>query len=220
MRRPKLPQAIKTEVTQKCRRRCCICFGLNRDSGIKKGQFAHLDHDPTNNSPDNVVFLCLNHHDEYDGKTSQSASITKEEISRYRDELYRFVSDEFEAEQATAAGKEVTPSYWSFKQGPSKIEIENALDFHVGPHRTRSALSLLDSGPKSMNEFQVKIPGDPDWILVIVTALVKDQLAFGPSGDKKQFRISQKGERTLRILDAIPDFIKNAWWEANWKITR
>lgn len=207
-------------MTLKCRRRCCICFGLNRDSALKKGQFAHLDRDPTNNSEDNVIFLCLDHHDEYDGKTSQSASITKKEVSRYRDELYRFVSDEFEAERTSQVGKEVTSDYWNFKEGPSKTEIENALDFNAGPHRTRSALLLLDSGPKSMDELQSKIPGDPDWISVIVRALVKDHLAFEQSGGENQFRISPKGERTLRILDAIPSFIKNAWWDANWKITR
>lgn len=164
--------------------------------------------------------MCLDHHDEYDSKTSQSASITTEEVSHYRDELYRFISNEFEAKRIANTGKEVAPSYWSFKQGPSKTEIESVLDFHAGPHRSRSALFLLDGGPKSMDELQAKIPGDPDWISVMVNALVEDHLAFGPSGDKNQFRISQKGERTLRILEAIPDFIKNAWWEANWKITR
>ena len=86
--RPKIPEAIQTEVLVKSRRRCCICYGLKRDDEVKKGQIAHLDHNRTNNNATNLAFLCLNHHDEYDGKTSQAKKITKSEVEHFRDELY------------------------------------------------------------------------------------------------------------------------------------
>jgi hypothetical protein len=62
--------------------RCCV----------KTGQIAHLDHNHNNNEPDNLAFLCLVHHDQYDSKTSQSKGLRENEIKRYRTELYTNVS--------------------------------------------------------------------------------------------------------------------------------
>jgi hypothetical protein len=50
----------------------------------KKGQIAHLDRDPSHNDPDNLAFLCLEHHDQYDSRPSQSKGLTPEEVKRYR----------------------------------------------------------------------------------------------------------------------------------------
>ncbi|GAI25601.1 unnamed protein product, partial [marine sediment metagenome] len=79
----KNPKA-ETEVLLKSKRRCCLCFGLNQNLKEKKGQIAHLDKDPSNDKLDNLAFLCLEHHDQYDSKTSQSKSIQINEIKAYR----------------------------------------------------------------------------------------------------------------------------------------
>ena len=89
-KRKKSTNAVKDDVLVRSRRRCCICYGLHRDSKPKKGQLAHLDRNPCNNDPDNLAFLCLEHHDEYDSSTSQSKGFTKEELKRYRVELYAY----------------------------------------------------------------------------------------------------------------------------------
>lgn len=73
------------------RRRCCICYGLNRDTGIKQGQVGHLDHDRSNNDPDNLAFFCLDHHDQYDSKTSQSKRFTTSEVRGFRKELHEAI---------------------------------------------------------------------------------------------------------------------------------
>lgn len=92
MVRKKIPDNIQKEVLVTSRRRCCICYGLNRDISIKKGQIAHLDGDNNNNNKfDNLAFLCFDHHDEYDGKTSQSKNFTIKEVKKYRAELYENV---------------------------------------------------------------------------------------------------------------------------------
>lgn len=91
MVRKKIPDNIQKEVLVTSRRRCCICYGLNRDISIKKGQIAHLDGDNNNNKFDNLAFLCFDHHDEYDGKTSQSKNFTIKEVKKYRAELYENV---------------------------------------------------------------------------------------------------------------------------------
>ena len=85
--RTKIPDSTQAEVLVQSRRRCCVCFGLNRDDSVKKGQIAHLDGDKTNNRIGNLAFLCFDHHDEYDSPTSQSKGLTRMELERFRDEL-------------------------------------------------------------------------------------------------------------------------------------
>ena len=65
---------------------------MNQDDAEKKGQIAHLDRNASNNSPDNLAFLCLDHHDQYDSRPSQAKGLTIEEVKRYRTELLAFVA--------------------------------------------------------------------------------------------------------------------------------
>ena len=90
--RKKISKQIITDVTTRSRRRCCICFGLDRDDREKRGQIAHLDHNPSNNTPDNLAFLCLHHHDDYDSRRSQSKGLGVDEVKRYQTELLAFVA--------------------------------------------------------------------------------------------------------------------------------
>jgi hypothetical protein len=88
MTRNPVPKDIQDQVVLLSRRRCCICFGLNADLELKQGQIAHLDHNNTNFDMDNVAFLCLPHHDQYDSTTSQSKGLREGEVKRFRQELY------------------------------------------------------------------------------------------------------------------------------------
>ncbi len=81
-------KATETEVLFKSRRICALCYGLNQDTVPKKGQIAHIDEDSSNASLDNLVYLCLRHHDEYDSTTSQSKGITEQELRKHRSYLY------------------------------------------------------------------------------------------------------------------------------------
>ncbi len=85
--RKKAPEHIESEVLTKSGRRCCLCYGLNGDSSVKDGQIAHIDQDPQNSHIDNLVYLCIPHHDKYDSTTSQSKGITAHEVRSYRDAL-------------------------------------------------------------------------------------------------------------------------------------
>lgn len=62
---------------------------------MKSGQIAHLDKDNSNNSEDNLAFICLNHHDEYDSSSSQRKNFTIGEVKIFRDELYVAVASGF-----------------------------------------------------------------------------------------------------------------------------
>jgi len=73
------------------RRRCALCFFLDRDHAQKKGQIAHLDRRRANSLEDNLAFLCLNHHTDYDSTTSQHKNYTIPEVKAARKALYAWV---------------------------------------------------------------------------------------------------------------------------------
>jgi len=86
--RTPIKTADETKILVSSLRRCCICFSLNQDFSVKKGQIAHLDKNPANSSFDNLVFLCFDHHDEYDSTTRQSKGFHINEVKEYRSRLY------------------------------------------------------------------------------------------------------------------------------------
>lgn len=90
MARRKIPSTTETDLLVHSRRRCALCFGLAHDVGVKRGQIAHLDQNPENNDLANLVWLCLEHHDQYDGRTRQSKGLTLGEMRHYRSDLYAF----------------------------------------------------------------------------------------------------------------------------------
>ncbi len=92
MARKKVPDNIQVELLTQSARRCCLCFGIDHDYNEKSGQIAHLDNDPSNNKIDNLVWLCLKHHDKYDSSTSQSKNYTIKEVIGYRNSLYEKVN--------------------------------------------------------------------------------------------------------------------------------
>src|SRR5438132_12485159 len=97
--RPHLPRSIEAEILIRSRRRCCVCYGLKRDLAEKRGQIAHLDRNRENNRPDNLAYFCLDHHDQYDSRTSQSKGLTEGEAKHYRQELYEALENEMSAPQ-------------------------------------------------------------------------------------------------------------------------
>lgn len=90
-----MPANTEAEVLLLCRRRCCVCVGLERDTTMKRGQIAHLDHDPANNDSDNLAFLCFDHHDWYDTQPSQSKRLTLQEVRHFRRELHEVIEQEW-----------------------------------------------------------------------------------------------------------------------------
>ncbi len=89
MTRKAISESVERSILTKSRRRCCLCFWLDGADEVKRGQLAHLDRNHENSVEDNLAFLCLEHHDQYDGKSSVSKSLKVEEVRHWRDELYR-----------------------------------------------------------------------------------------------------------------------------------
>jgi hypothetical protein len=86
-RRP-LNRQLAKDVLIACRRRCCLCFFLEDRDEVRKGQIAHLNRRRGDDRFDNLVYLCLEHHDEYDSNTSQVKRLSPQEVKEYRNRLY------------------------------------------------------------------------------------------------------------------------------------
>ena len=133
IQRKKTPPNVETEILKKCRRRCAFCFGLHQDTSIKEGQIAHLDKNPSNYNIDNLAFLCLKHHNQYDSTTSQSKNLTMLEAKEYRKELELWIT-EFQA-QNTEQPKTIAPfsDLESCYEEKRKILKEGLLDndYHI-----------------------------------------------------------------------------------------
>jgi hypothetical protein len=120
-RRKPVPKRTETELLVQSRRRCCICFALDNDLTQKQGQIAHLDGDPANNHPDNLAYLCFDHHDQYDSRTRQSKGLTIDEVKTYRAQLYELLDTT--AGETRTPGTGIPPS----QHIPPSIEVHDAI---------------------------------------------------------------------------------------------
>ena len=87
MRAP-ISSKIQADLLIRSRRRCCLCVYLLGDKRVKKLQISHIDRNHANNSLENLAALCMDHHDEYDTKRSQSKGITMQELRNYKKTLF------------------------------------------------------------------------------------------------------------------------------------
>jgi hypothetical protein len=79
-------------VLVRSRRRCALCYGLKGDFEEKIGQIAHIDQNRSNDSLENLAWLCFEHHSLYDSTTSQHKNYQSSEIKRHRGSLYTAVA--------------------------------------------------------------------------------------------------------------------------------
>jgi hypothetical protein len=78
---------VESEILIAVRRRCALCFGLDGDLRRKNGQIAHIDRNALNDAEENLAWLCLPHHSEYDSRSRQQKGILPDELRIYRASL-------------------------------------------------------------------------------------------------------------------------------------
>ena len=92
--RKRIDPSDEATLLMACRRRCCLCTHYKSDFSRKKGQIAHIDGDRTNAAIANLVFLCLECHDEYDSRSSQSKNFTQKELRLCKQQLDSYYSND------------------------------------------------------------------------------------------------------------------------------
>ena len=85
------PKDVEEKILIESRRVCAFCHYFENDNRVKmRGQIAHADRDPSNVEQENGAYLCKEHHDEYDSKSTQSKRLTPAELKEARDDLHVF----------------------------------------------------------------------------------------------------------------------------------
>jgi hypothetical protein len=74
--RPSIPSKIKTDVKQESHLSCAICGYMDN------GEVAHIEavKKTYNNSPDNLIFLCPNHHTKFDLGFKPNSNVSEDEV--------------------------------------------------------------------------------------------------------------------------------------------
>jgi hypothetical protein len=92
--RAHIPDDIEYEVVMRCKRHCCMCYGLDGLLKAADGQLAHLGRDPSKVEVDDLAYLCLECHKKYDTKNNRVLSYKPTEIRGYRTLLYKALRHE------------------------------------------------------------------------------------------------------------------------------
>lgn len=93
MTRKAIAPVVQADIVIKSRRRCALCVFLDGNDSERLGQIAHLNGDHSDNRFENLAWLCLEHHDKFDSKTSQTKNYTQIELRNYRDRLYQMYGE-------------------------------------------------------------------------------------------------------------------------------
>ena len=81
-----IPKDLAADVMFAADRTCCVC----RENG-KAIQIHHIDGDPSNNTPENLVVLCLEHHNQTQITGGFGRKLDAPLVARYRDEWLKDV---------------------------------------------------------------------------------------------------------------------------------
>jgi class 3 adenylate cyclase len=117
--RKHIPEEVRTRLLTACRRRCCLCWHFEGSKSQEQGQIVHIDRDATNPNEENLAFLCLRHHNEYDTRPSQSKGLTPGELLEGKAALLKAIADN---PQAFLAGVTPQPSAPVFDQQGQTVE--------------------------------------------------------------------------------------------------
>ena len=135
MKRAPKNMRTQAEVLLASRRRCCMCIFLDDNDKVRPGQIAHLNRNAGDPRFDNLVWLCLEHHDAYDTRRSQSKGYSEIEVRAYREQLYAKYpkSEAFEAKELQ--GEDNEPEVTNPIFGKVIDGKDNNLDFLKRPWR-------------------------------------------------------------------------------------
>jgi hypothetical protein len=127
MSRVLVPQSTETELLIKSGRRCALCYGLSKDQSEKEGQIAHLDQDASNNNLNNLCWLCLDHHNQYDSSTKQTKNYTEQEVKNHRNTLYSAIPNIQKTNISQAGSVSVSADMAAGNNGGGDVNIKGGV---------------------------------------------------------------------------------------------
>jgi hypothetical protein len=183
--------------------------------GIKDGQIAHVDRDASNSRIENLAFLCLQHHDQYDTRRSQSKGFTEAELLHYRANLYQSFNQEarpfVSALERESSRDDLFSEFSGLVPEKWKHVCDEALRFYTGPHRTQSAVLAALDGPKSAQAIAEQIPpNDLTCTQVIIDGAVQNAWLQQSRARPDSYVATVRARVLLEALAEIPEAVKAA----------
>lgn len=215
MTRKSIPPVIQADVVIKSKRRCALCVGLNENTSERLGQIAHLNGDHSDSRFENLVWLCLEHHDKFDSKTSQTKNYTQIEVKNHRDNLYKSYSysdysqDDIELTRRYLREYANIFTYIFHENSELAVKIDhNAMD-SLSEIRNFWHTNTLRSFNSSIREIQDHIANNIVGILGIYELNMYDWVGNYIKFDNHRFSrsiLQQKKEEVTVFVDTIAGY--------------
>lgn len=221
MTRKAVPQEVQESILVLCRRRCALCFGLNQDLTVNmNGQIAHINRNANDSRPENLAYLCFDHHNLYDSKPSQSKGLTEGELREYQRRLY----EQFEDKSSKAAPvhadtfaefEDLVPPKWRY------IYVE-ALEFYTSQHRLQEAVLMALETPQSLEQIAAGLipPDNLQWTVAIIEDALKRGLLRKSVRQPGKYEATTRTKVFLEVLDQVPEAVKQSAgmkiWRPDW----
>jgi hypothetical protein len=219
--RAPIPKETETAVLLLSRRRCAFCFGLDSDVTQKNGQLAHINRRPNDNRQENLAFLCLPHHDEYDTTRSQSKGLTPGELRKYVATLYAYFDSQVTPKPERS--DDLFAEYRNLVQPRWRYIYEKALNLATGPHRTLESVLMTLESPKTIAEISRHLipPDNLEWSTAIVEGAVAEGYLVESKNTPGLYEATPLTRVLMEALEEIPDAVKDAagrkvWEPSDW----
>src|SRR5471032_1705521 len=97
-KRKRVDDELAAEISFAVDLRCCLCEHLSElPPRVRNGQIHHLDGNPSNNAIDNLVWLCIEHHEDVGKVGRASRRMSPAVIRRYQKRLQKLVQQRLRA---------------------------------------------------------------------------------------------------------------------------
>lgn len=135
-----IPKDLAADVMFAADRTCCVC----RENG-KAVQIHHIDGDPSNNTLENLVVLCLEHHDQTQIKGGFGRKLDAAQVTRYRDAWLKDVKWRRTQANERAVKRAV--------EGVSISQQRNSLTYFWFDASAFAKRYVVEEGPQLINYF-------------------------------------------------------------------
>lgn len=156
--RVQIPQAIQTEVLIRNRHACCVCQKL-------RVQLHHIDGDPSNNDPENIAALCLDHHDMASMQIGLTKKLQPDQIRSYKTQWESVC----EVDARALSRKRFAFYYSMYKNPPRLLAAYQSL---TDEERTIAAFGIesrlraeADKNADPLSDFAGTVPKLNNWTL-------------------------------------------------------
>ncbi|MEI7145473.1 hypothetical protein WCT84_17965 [Pectobacterium brasiliense] len=217
MPRKRISPVTQADVVIKSKRRCPLCVFIDGNETERPGQIAHLNGDNTDDRFENLVWLCLEHHDKFDSTTRQTKNYTEIEVRTYRNKLYEKYEDrEFNEEDIKLVRTYLREysdifTYILYEYKELAFKIDSNVMQSMSEIRDFWHTNALRSFTPSIREIQDHIANNITGILGIYEISMYDIVGTWVRFDTKNFSHDILNDKKIEVagfVDAIADHYK------------